>query len=385
MRKINILWTLLAFVVLLGLFGCKDEGGRRAYFRKMERSSETIAVGIYKTINPNPVNISNIIEALKIDAGIVAVTLTDEDILRAELENIDVLVFPGLEMGELSDSINSDVVQIIRKFAVERGKGTIGICGGGNIFNFLDNECKTLDLIGVEKVGLMESGRTPGIIKLDISENGTEIFPELKDSLNFFIDFHGDLVFNIDETTNPNIKSVAQHTYNEKAFPLFVTLNLGNGKVFLTASHPESTPGMRWMLPRMVRWVMGRELVAYDQNVFRPEFFKDEILYNKAYTNRFEYLINQLDEKRKKDKIMAMDELQAFYPWFAAEKVRQLLNDKSSDVRLRAAKYLTEIEYSIAIDDLETRIHKERNKKNKEQLKQYLSKLESMLEQSSSL
>ncbi len=305
--------------------------------------------------------------------------------MRAELENIDVLVFPGLEMGELNDSINSDVAQIIRKFAVERGKGTIGICGGGNIFNFLDNECKTLDLIGVEKVGLMESGRTPGIIKFDINENGAEIFPELKDSLNFFIDFHGDLVFNIDETTNPNILSVAQHTYQGNTFPLFVTLNLGNGKVFLTASHPESTPGMRWMLPRMVRWVMGRDLISYDQNVFRPEFFKDEILYNKAYTNRFEYLINQLDEKRKKDKIMAMDELQEFYPWFAAEKVRQLLNDKSSDVRIRAAKYLAEIEYSIAIDDLETRVHKERNKKNKEQLKQYLSKLESMLEQSPSL
>ncbi len=75
MRKINILWTLLAFVVLLGLFGCKDEGGRRSYFRKIERSSETIAVGIYKTINPNPVNISNIIEALKIDAGIVQLLL----------------------------------------------------------------------------------------------------------------------------------------------------------------------------------------------------------------------------------------------------------------------------------------------------------------------
>jgi len=385
MKKINIQRALLVLVVLVCLIGCKDEGQKRSYFRKLERSYETIAVGIYKTINPNLINISNIIEALKIDAGIVAVTLTDEDILRSELENIDVLIFPGLNLEELSDTINNEVVQIIRRFAVERGKGTIGICGGSNIFSVLDNECKTVDLIGIEKVTLIESGKTPGIIGFNISEQGKDIFPELIDSINYFIDYHGDLVFSIDEDTNPTFNNVAQHMYEGKSFPLFVTLNLGNGKVFLTASHPESTPGMNTLLPRMVRWVMGRDLVTYDQNVIRPEFFKKEILYNKQFTNRFEFLINQLDEKRKKDKIMAMDELQEFYPWFAAEKVRQLLDDKNSEVRIRAAKYLSDIEYTMAIEDLETRIDKERNKKNREQLKQYLSKLESMIEQSSGL
>jgi hypothetical protein len=232
---------------------------------------------------------------------------------------------------------------------------------------------------------MRKSNRTPGIIKVDLSNSGSDIFPEMNDSTGAFIDYHGDLVFVVDSNSNPDLKNIVHHVYEENTQPLFVTLNMGKGKVFLAASHPESTPGMRWMLPRMVRWVMGRELVAYNNLVTQPEYFKNEILYNKEYTNRFEYLINQLDERRKKDRLLALDELQDKYPWFAAEKVRQMLSDNNAEVRLRAAKYLTEIGYTIAIDDLDNAIHKERNKKNKAKLKEYLNNLEQMIAQDSGI
>ena len=385
MRKLYLPLAIIVLVVLVGLSGCKDESNKRTYFRKLERSRETMAVGIYKTINPNPVNIANIIEALKIDGDIVAVTLTEEDILRSELENIDVLMFPGLDLEELNDSANAQVVEVIRKFAIERGKGIIGICGGNNIFSKLDNDCETLNMLGIKNIQMRKSNRTPGIIKVDLSNSGSDIFPEMNDSLGAFIDYHGDLVFVVDSNSNPDLKNIVHHVYEENTQPLFVTLNMGKGKVFLAASHPESTPGMRWMLPRMVRWVMGRELVAYNNLVTQPEYFKNEILYNKEYTNRFEYLINQLDERRKKDRLLALDELQNKYPWFAAEKVRQMLSDNNAEVRLRVAKYLTEIGYTIAIDDLDNAIHKERNKKNKAKLKEYLNNLEQMIAQDSGI
>ncbi len=385
MKKLYIPLAIIVLVVLVGLMGCKDDTNKRSYFRKLERSRETIAVGIYKTTNPNLINIANIIEALKIDGDIVAVTLTDEDILRSELENIDVLLFPGLDSEDLNDSINGKVLQIIRNFTVERGKGTIGICGGSNIFSKLDNDCETINLLGIQNIQMKKSKRTPGIIKIDVSERGSAIFPELTDSLGAFIDYHGDLIFDTDSSINSNLQNVIHHTYGENSQTLFITLNIGKGRAFLAASHPESTPGMRWMLPRMVRWVMGRELITYNNLVMKPEYFNSEILYNKEYTNRFEYLINQLDEKRKKDRLLALEELQEKYPWFAAEKVRQLLTDKNSEVRLRAAQYLSDIGYTIAIEDLETTIDKERNKKNKEKFKEYLKNLEQMIGQDSSI
>lgn len=385
MKKLYLPLAIIVLVVLVGFMGCKDDTHKRSYFRKLERSRETIAVGIYKTVNPNPINITNIIEALKIDGDIVAVTLTDEDILRSELENIDVLLFPGLDLESLNDSVNSKVAQIIRNFTVERGKGTIGICGGSNIFSKLDNDCETLNLLGIHNIQMKKSNRTPGIIKINLSDRGSDIFPELKDSLDAFIDYHGDLVFVVDSTINPDLNNIAHHMYEENVQSLFITLNIGKGRAFLAASHPESTPGMRWMLPRMVRWVMGRELITYNNLVTKPAYFNTEILYNKEYTNRFEYLINQLDEKRKKDRLLALDELQEKYPWFAAEKVRQKLTDKNSEVRLRAAKFLNDIGYTFAIEDLETTINKERNKKNKEQFKEYLKNLEQMLGQGSSI
>ena len=43
---------------------------------------------------------------------------------------------------------------------------------------------------------------------------------------------------------------------------------------------PESTVGMRWLVPRMVRWAAKKELVAYSPEVVRPQLEKKEILHS---------------------------------------------------------------------------------------------------------
>jgi hypothetical protein len=51
---------------------------------------------------------------------------------------------------------------------------------------------------------------------------------------------------------------------------------------FACAGHPESTVGMRWLVPRMVRWAAKKELVPYAREVVRPQLEKKEILHSDA-------------------------------------------------------------------------------------------------------
>jgi len=65
----------------------------------------------------------------------------------------------------------------------------------------------------------------------------------------------------------------------------------------------------------------------------------------------------------------------------AHDEVRKMLLEKDDDLKLQAARYLVEIEYTRAIDDLKLAIKIERNRKVKEQLADLQLKLENMLEQ----
>ncbi len=96
---------------------------------------------------------------------------------------------------------------------------------------------------------------------------------------------------------------------------------------------------------------------------------------------KIELLKTKLAEGKKTEMIAAMDELQNYYPWLAAENVRPLLSERNDDLKLRAAKYLVDIEYTLAIDDLINAIKKERSKKTKAKLILYKESLERMIDQ----
>ena len=155
----------------------------------------------------------------------------------------------------------------------------------------------------------------------------------------------------------------------------------GNGKVFISNVHPETTPGMRWMIPRIVRWVFNKEFILYDENVCRPGFINEETILTEELRREIDSLLNILESGNGKEKLSAMDELQVTYPWFGVEKVRTLLYDKNDDIKLRAAEYLVDCEYTLALDDINKSIRKERNRKVKDKLREYKTALERMLEQ----
>jgi len=56
----------------------------------------------------------------------------------------------------------------------------------------------------------------------------------------------------------------------------------GKGGCFSSIAHPEATPGMMWMIPRMVRWALDMPIVEYTNEVVKPDLFEKEILMSVA-------------------------------------------------------------------------------------------------------
>jgi len=113
---------------------------------------------------------------------------------------------------------------------------------------------------------------------------------------------------------------------------------------------------MRWMVPRMVRWVARRELVGYPANVVRPGFGTAEIMHS---DERETELFWQIFDEDPAVRMGAIKELREYryrngFRWAAG-----MIRDKSPEVRAFAAEVLVEAEYTAAIDNLEAVIDEE--------------------------
>ena len=370
--------VLLSFAILLfAVFSCVNKDKDKEYVKKVVLNQETIAVGIYKATTVAPVNTNYIAEALNIDGGIVYVTLTDADVLKTKLENIDVIIFPEIEEGQLIDKLDDEIAEIFTAFISK--KGAIGLCNGCSLL-LKNPECQTLDLIDLTLNKDKSKETIKARVKFNLTEEGEKIFPDLIDFNKLYVNYCSD--FNIAKLDTANENRIIGFTSDmDKEVPLFITTKYKSGKIFITNTHPETTPGMRWMLPRIVRWVYNKEFISYNKKVYRPDLYSEELIIDEQKKAEIESLLMIL-EKGKKDEIMtALDKLQIIYPYGAAEKVRALLIEKSSNIKLRAAKYLVDIEYTYAIKDLQKLVKSEKSKKVKEQLYIYLLELESMIEQ----
>jgi len=367
-------------IVFYSLFTCSCNSTTDSkYVKKVALNQETIAVGIYKATGYEFPNVKYIAEAINIDGGIVYVTLTDADVLKTKLENIDVIIFPGMKNGQHIDKFDDEIADILKKFISKKGKGAIGICNGCGILSSSQN-CQSLGLVNVELVKDLLPDFNAGLVNLKLTDAGKSIFPDLKDYESLYVDFNNGSQIKLLDTIS-EIEVLAEVSGNNGNFPLIITSKSEKGKIAILNANPEVTPGMRWMIPRLVRWSINKEFVWYDKNVFRPELFREQVNLNDELNAKLNDLLLKLDNGKKDEIIEAMDELQQIYPWIATEKIRSLLIEKNDDIKLRAAKYLVDAEYTLAIKDIEKLIKAERSKKVKAQLIAYQVELENMLEQ----
>ncbi len=375
MRKSVFIMIVFILAVLAG--ACNRSSSDKEYVKKVVLNTESIAVGVFKATGYDYPNFDYVTEALKIDGAIVYVTLTEADILKTKLNNIDVLVFPAMSKDQKMDKLDDEVAEIITDFIAKRGNGAISLSNGGEILT-KSQKYQSLDLLDIELTDNQDLDINSGVIRVSLTNDGKRMFPELFDYESVTVDYHYGPKMNILDTSNVQVLATAE---SDDSFPVLIKAKCEKGKLIFANINPELTPGMRWMIPRMVRWTFNKELIWYNRKVFRPNLYDKEINLEAGVKEEIEKLIVELDKGKKNEVIAAMDDLQVLYPMAAAEKVRSMLILKNDDIKLRAARFLVDIEYTKALEDINALIKTERSNKVREELIAYRNEFENMLEQ----
>jgi HEAT repeats/Biotin-protein ligase, N terminal len=350
---------------------------------------KTLTVGVFNGYGASIGCVIDTIEAIKIDPRFHPVQVSANDILNDGLDKIDVLVFAGGSGSRQTGNLGHLAAEKVRQFVRSKGKGIVGICAGAYLLSDTpDYAC--LNLCPIEAIDRDHDARGNGIISFTINQKGLDIFPELKKSKTHFVHYYeGPL--SVPAKDNPQPFTELAHIVSDVHLkegapsgmtpgkPLFLHSKAGKGKIFLSVGHPETTPGMRWMIPRMVGWVVGLKPIQYPDIVVRPHIYSKEILFDKDLRKVESDLFQLLLYGDPDTKIASMQKLVDIHSWSARMWIPGLLRDKHPQVRTAAAKALADIEYTAVIPELKTIAKLEKDPKYKKELAKALELLEKMI------
>jgi hypothetical protein len=351
------------------------------------RHEAPIRVGVYNGDGASPGCVIETYEALRMDGGIVPSLIGPTDIYSGKLSGLDVIIFPGGSGSTQYNSLGSVSCDLVRRFVLDEGKGVVGICAGG----YLVSDSKgypCLHLIGADTMDREHDKRGSALVEVSFTEKGLEFFPEMKEYSRGYIQYHDGPVFvppaGEDAPLYDELAVNNSDVHHDGGAPSGITTGksfllrqeAGKGRVFACAGHPEATTGMRWMVPRMARWVARRESVRYPANVTRPWLGKSEIMHSDETET---LLFWKLFDDDPKARIGALEALRANryrsgFRWAAG-----MIRDSSPEVRAFAGGVLAEAEYTAAIPDLEAVIMRETDSLCRDSLQSSISELKGMI------
>jgi len=352
-----------------------------------EDAVDKIKVGVFDKNGGSPYCITDAIESLRIDRGIEARTVSAADILSGAASDIDVFLFPGgsgrSETGNLGEMGQQKIIDMVKN----HGKGIVGICAGAYVLSETPGY-PSLALSGGEAIDIKHDHRGHGLVKFTLTETGKDIFPELKNRETCYCQYYEGPVlipaenskyrYNELATMQSDVHLIegtpANMTNNR---PFIIVSNIEKGKSASVVGHPENTPGMRWIIPRLVRIVAGREIVPYNKNVVRPGIYTKEILCNAEQLSKQRKAHNALIGS-KEEKLKAMQVLYEMCAWSAKKWIPPMVRDKDFEVRLLAAQLIVKLERTDAINDLKAAVLNELTPKNKKLLQGQLELLENI-------
>ena len=354
-------------------------------------NEKIIKVGVFNGEGASPVCVKETIAALKMDRRIIPFTVSARDIMLGAMDRMDVIVFPGGSGSKQACNLGSAGRELVKKAVTEQAKGCVGICAGGYLLSSTPIYPWSLKLISADVFDREHYNRGRGLIEIAFTDEGKTIFPEFNDRPAAFLQYYDGPILAPSQTSDlPPYSELATFVSDihltggssPGVTPQKTALlcnQAGKGRVFVSSGHPEATPGMRWMVPRMVRWVSGRKLIPYSEQVVRITRDSTEILFDTDRGKLEKKLFWKLVGNDSAEKISALKELVNLRSRPALRWAIGLLRDNDKDVRCFAAQVLAEAEYTPSIDDLKVAIKLEQDKVVKKKLKKYLSQLEQIV------
>lgn len=379
-KTVNLLiW--ISFINIISIFyGCNSAQDSQ------ESNTDKIQVGVYCGSGASAVCILETLEALKVDSGICGQRVSPADIQSGHLNNLDVLIFPGGSGSKQYNSLGQSSAKLVKEFAARPGNGVVGICAGGYLFATTEGY-PSLELLQVKSIR-DHYNRGRGLIAFKLNNDGGKIFPELSEFDSLYIQYYDGPIYEILDYSKINVSAtilsdIATHNGDPEGVtpgkPAFLTSNYGEGKVFVSVGHPESTPGMRWMIARMARWVVDEPLISYDKDIVRPEINDREILY---FPDIIKYEKENYWKLFSHDNSVVISAIQNLYDIRSRPSIRWsigLVRHRSPEIRLAAAEYLHDTEYTNSIYDLECAVKVENDETTKKELQQILDNMKEIV------
>ncbi len=367
--------TKYFFTVLLAVLIATVAFGQR-------RSGKKIQVGVFDGNGASPVCVVETMEALKIDKGIYPHKISAVDIMNGALDKLDVLIFPGGSASKEYNNLGLKAAEKVKAFAEKKHKGLVGICAGGYLFSTTPGY-PSLELFPAPDIrDHYDRGRA--LIGFKINKAGKKIFPELKKVDTAFYQYYDGPMYDIPEGAPITVLATLTSDISHKkgypknvtpGKPAFFTADYGEGKIIASVGHPEATPGMRWIVPRMARYVAGKRLVGYKKNVVRPQIYSKEEFYTPDVIAFEKENFWKLFSKNDDEVIKAIDNLHSIYSRPSIRWSIGLLRHTSPKVRQYAAQYLLETEYTAALPDIRAAYLSEKDEATKAVLKKVLNGL----------
>lgn len=347
-----------------------------------------IIVGVFDKNGDSPYCIADAIEAVRIDKEMEARVVSAADIMLGNADDIDVFIFPGGSGRAETGSLGEKGQQKIIDFVKEKGKGVIGICAGAYILSETP-DYPSLNMSGAMAIDIEHDHRGHGLVKFSLTEAGKEIFPELSNQDILFSQYYeGPVLIPAEQTKYPytELATMLSDVHTVEGTPANMTNNrpfiiisdVEKGKTASVIGHPESTPGMRWIIPRLVRVLANKELISYGKKVVRPHIHQKEILFTTELSKKQKAAYDNLTESKEK-KLQAMRAIVDMSAWSAKKWIPPMVRDNDFEVRLLAAKLTVYLERTDAIDELKAAVICEADPKNKELIQVQLNELEDLL------
>lgn len=385
MNKLSVL-SLLSIALFTQ---CAVPGSETEYPQEVK----PIVVGVFDGHGGAQTCIWEAVAAVQLDPEMVARTITSADIANSVLDSIDALIIPGGGGKRQFLNLGARNQQRIKDF-IASGKGAVGICAGAYLFSSTPGYT-CMNLNGEQAIDIEHDNRGHGLAKFTLTTEGKKLFPELSARDTCFVIYYEGPVFvkneadSIRNTVFGTMESDVHEEGNAPANmtngkPFFLGNSYGKGRVFSCIAHPEATPGMMWMIPRMVRWTLDMPIESYQPAAVQPDLFNRERLMSVADLKEEADCFSALfgDDARK---IAALDWLEAHHSWDAKRWIQGMLYDASPAVRIRAAQYVVNTHYLHFLPDMRSAVQSETDEVTKKELKRQLDRLEALLKTDSAV